>query len=89
MKFLILLLLQSSTTYYLWIATGVPVDPSKVVVEGFGYHDLRVVASSTQVTIRWKADRPCFDVFASGPRVVGRYTELSGCERVTLPLVTR
>jgi hypothetical protein len=89
MKYLILLalLFAPAETYHLWIATGVPVDASTVHVEGFGYEDVTVTSSGQLVTVRWTAERACFDVRVSGPRVVGRSTHLEECDKTALPLV--
>jgi hypothetical protein len=81
---------HARTTYFLTIFTAVPVEAVAVRVECFGCEGTpRVTVSSSAVTVTWRTpgDRPCYDVRVSGPRLVGRSTDLIACEKTVLPLV--
>lgn len=80
---------QASPKYFLWIGTAVPVEAKDVTVSGFGFQNAQVFVDPYFVTVMWTAPTECFDLRVSGPRIVGRSTELSGCAHFRLPLVLR
>lgn len=75
-------------TRFLWIGVSGTVDPKAVVVSGFGYRNVAIFSEPGLVTIRYAVDRACYDLQVSGPRVVGRSTDLTACNKTFLPEVS-